>query len=505
MVPCDCEVILLLGPPSSGKSLLACELASVFDFEHLDMTAVLRHVRPAKDKRNEQANLEKFAISTVDEALGRQKGGLILSGFPTSMTEASLWNTRWASARLSAVLVLEAPEDTLRTRAVMQFGGGPRAEEAMRAFDEQMASFKNKTWKAVEHFSQRKMVRVVKSDVTVDEMVKTACTHVAELVRERQKQEESLLMVRTPSIASPSFPAMAREGVPCDCDVMILIGPPCSGKSTLGSRLATVHGFSFLDMDELLRATDAPKDAVESSAIEAVDAALEQDRGLVLAGFPNMMPGALLWERRWAEARLLAVLVLEAPDDLLRERAADRLEDGVDEEESAQAFEERLMLFKTTTWKVVEHFCKRKIARFVASDVDVDNMIIEACSHVAELVGYRYGVVAEAEISLSVQDMEESGSTAFTTVDSRSVSEILGRGNSRKLLGDDCAAPLRLLSKDTDQNENEANTFAALGLGTANHQALPWAGRAAPSFGGALLESSTQPNILRRWSASAVF
>jgi adenylate kinase len=123
---------------------------------------------------------------------------------------------------------------------------------------------------------------------------------------------------------------------------LILIGPPGAGKGTQAARLREDFGLSHIATGDLLRAhrgreTDlglraarymaegrlVPDELVTEMIGQEIDSA---DGGFLLDGFPRTLPQADALDRVLAQRdrRLSAVLLIDAPDDMLVERISGR-------------------------------------------------------------------------------------------------------------------------------------------------------------------------------------
>lgn len=141
------------------------------------------------------------------------------------------------------------------------------------------------------------------------------------------------------------FPAAVAGQVPLGSgEVLILVGPPGSGKTLQAGKLSKKYKIPSIsvadvlrehlkqgkDVPEFLRASVAAGDLVDDrSAIELVGLRIAQpdaSRGFILDGYPASEAQAKYLEQFIATNRLKApiVLVLRAPDEVVRERLRKR-------------------------------------------------------------------------------------------------------------------------------------------------------------------------------------
>ncbi|CAE7833515.1 cmpk [Symbiodinium sp. KB8] len=142
------------------------------------------------------------------------------------------------------------------------------------------------------------------------------------------------------------------------------MGPPASGKSTLGENLSKHFKGKHIDLGVTLREfSSRPPEAILVEALrqemeEAVRTVAAKPAHFVFVnGFPRMMDGFRFWQNHSDVVKPSLVLVLEAPDDLLKERAEQRGREG------DEKFEERLGFYRTSTEPVIAAFRKAGINR----------------------------------------------------------------------------------------------------------------------------------------------
>lgn len=148
---------------------------------------------------------------------------------------------------------------------------------------------------------------------------------------------------------------------------LILMGPPGSGKTTYGKRLAAEYGMVHLSVGQLLRdyAKDRPEVAAVMAQGDLVDSALVlglvrdrlskpdiREKGYVLDGFPRRLEEAVPLEGWLGEIGLDAVVHLEVPQaELLRRIHARGRVDDTDE-----VFANRMDVYRSQTVPVLERF-----------------------------------------------------------------------------------------------------------------------------------------------------
>ena len=135
--------------------------------------------------------------------------------------------------------------------------------------------------------------------------------------------------------------ALAQPAPP---KVILLVGPPGSGKTTQAKAVAKKYGIPAFSMADLLKKEMGKKDSVSKSLAAAVasgdvlpdDAATDLIRlrlfradlrkGFILDGYPSTAGQAKSLDRMLQDQRLpkAVVVVLDAPDDVIRKRMTSR-------------------------------------------------------------------------------------------------------------------------------------------------------------------------------------
>jgi len=149
---------------------------------------------------------------------------------------------------------------------------------------------------------------------------------------------------------------------------LVIVGPPGSGKTTYGERIAQDYGVVHVSVGEILRRSVQSDPAAAAAMAEGrlVDSALVlrlvqqrlaqpdvQERGFILDGFPRRMEEAKALERLLSESgqSLDAMIALEVPDAELRRRVAARGR----ADDSEEVFRDRMAVYRSQTEPVLRH------------------------------------------------------------------------------------------------------------------------------------------------------
>lgn len=179
--------------------------------------------------------------------------------------------------------------------------------------------------------------------------------------------------------------------------IVIFFGAPGVGKGTQASRVAARSGLPHVSTGDMLRAevergTTLGKEAEpimrsgelvpDDLLVRMIESRLgEPDAasGVILDGFPRTRPQAealdAMLERTGRGAGI--VLVLEVPDDVIRERVLNRakLEGRLDD--TPEAFAERLRVYREKTAPVLDHY-RSTGARVEVIDGDAEMDVVTA-------------------------------------------------------------------------------------------------------------------------------
>jgi len=185
--------------------------------------------------------------------------------------------------------------------------------------------------------------------------------------------------------------------------ILVLFGPPGSGKGTQAVRIAEMTATPHVSTgailrDEVGRGSDLGREAkpiMESGALVPDDlmvriiekrlAEPDAERGVVLDGFPRTVPQAeALDSMLQRNAREVAmVLYLDVPVEVVRERILRRAAMEGRGDDTADAFTERMRVYERETAPVVDHYRAIGVA---IQRVDGSPPIDEVTAHIQEIL-----------------------------------------------------------------------------------------------------------------------
>ena len=157
---------------------------------------------------------------------------------------------------------------------------------------------------------------------------------------------------------------------------LLLLGPQGSGKGTQAARISAEYGIPHVSTGDMFRAALAADSELgrrikpmyeagelipDDLTVELIEERLSEDDardGFALDGFPRNLAQAEALDRMLdAIGRELdAVLFFDAPDDVVRQRVLGRARDEGRTDDTAEALERRLAIYREQTVPVVERY-----------------------------------------------------------------------------------------------------------------------------------------------------
>ncbi|MEM9556518.1 MAG: adenylate kinase [Acidobacteriota bacterium] len=175
---------------------------------------------------------------------------------------------------------------------------------------------------------------------------------------------------------------------------IVFLGPPNAGKGTQAMRLAATLGIPAISTGDMLRAAvaqgselgqrvqsvmDAGQLVSDELMAELVTDRLQQDDardGWLLDGYPRTRPQAETLVGILADASLDLdhVLLLDCPDDVLKDRAAKRAREQGRTDDDPAVVAERLRVYREQTAPLVEYYEAQGLVRRIDGDQSIDEV-----------------------------------------------------------------------------------------------------------------------------------
>ena len=177
------KVIILVGPPGSGKTTQAGLLSKKYGIPAISMADLLKKEMAARKDAISRALAPSIASGEVlpDEAAanlirqrllrGDHKKGFILDGFPATAGQAKDLDRILQEEQLpkAVVVVLDAPDDVIRKRMLAR----RRADDKPEIIDRRIRDFRNEAALLVGWAGETRMVRV-----NADASIADVSTHI---------------------------------------------------------------------------------------------------------------------------------------------------------------------------------------------------------------------------------------------------------------------------------------------------------------------------------------
>lgn len=158
--------------------------------------------------------------------------------------------------------------------------------------------------------------------------------------------------------------------------IVVLFGPPGTGKGTQAARLAAATGIPHVSTGEMLRSEVSRDTALGREAapvmasgglvsddlmVRIIESRLSQPdaaQGVLLDGFPRTVPQARALDEMLSRHRreIGTVLVLEVPEDVLLERILKRAAIDGRADDNEEAFRERMRVYQDQTAPVLDYY-----------------------------------------------------------------------------------------------------------------------------------------------------
>ena len=171
-------IVVLFGPPGSGKGTQAQRVASRLGVPHVAMGDILRaevergsalggEVEPIM-KRGELVS-DDLVVRVIESRLGEPdaQGGALLDGFPRTVPQAVALDTMLhrADRRVDVVVALQVADDELRRRVLHRAQVEGRADDTAAAMEQRLRVYREETAPVLDHYRSA-ATRIVDVDGT---------------------------------------------------------------------------------------------------------------------------------------------------------------------------------------------------------------------------------------------------------------------------------------------------------------------------------------------------
>lgn len=190
-------------------------------------------------------------------------------------------------------------------------------------------------------------------------------------------------------------------------NILVILGPPGSGKGTQGKMLAPTLNYAYVSMGQYLRnyasrgteLSQKIKDMIDKGRIipdewiriifhEVMSSLPENTTGVILDGFPRDLAQAPLFEEavKAFGVQVVRVIFIDVPENKLRERLKLRGESGSNRaDDNPEIFNTRFEQFRTKTHPLRDYFASQ--SRLI--DVNGDQSIEDVHAEIVKKLGLK--------------------------------------------------------------------------------------------------------------------
>jgi adenylate kinase len=177
------NLLILIGPPGSGKGTQGKLLAPVLGYNYLSMGATLREFAKGKDEKAKEVKriidrghiipdemIRKIFNDTVKEL--PQAKGLILDGFPRDINQVGILDeavTRHKIDKIRAVFI-DVPKAAVLKRLARRKGIESRADDNPEVIETRFQEYDHKTHPLIDYFEKSHKLTRVHGDQSVEKV-----------------------------------------------------------------------------------------------------------------------------------------------------------------------------------------------------------------------------------------------------------------------------------------------------------------------------------------------
>lgn len=163
------EILVLLGPPGSGKGTLSKKLIEDYGFQHISTGDLIRKSDDAELKKTiaggnmiSDSDIRRMVVNALNK-LDLEKG-IIFDGYPRNVKQSKALN-RMLGKRgvgLSHAIFLDLPEDEAKERLIKRAEEEGREDDAsMESIGKRFSEYEEKTLPLIDSFRKsRKLITI---------------------------------------------------------------------------------------------------------------------------------------------------------------------------------------------------------------------------------------------------------------------------------------------------------------------------------------------------------
>jgi adenylate kinase len=178
-------VVVLLGPPGSGKGTQAAQLAPVLKVPHVATGDILREEVSRESELGRQARSimeqgglvpDELVLAILRTRLSRKDcaGGFLLDGYPRSLSQAETLDRLLAELdhRVNRVVNIAVPENVLVERMTRRSRTERRTDDRPDVFRERLRVYREKTRPVVEYYRSHGVLAEIDGTGSIEDVAR---------------------------------------------------------------------------------------------------------------------------------------------------------------------------------------------------------------------------------------------------------------------------------------------------------------------------------------------
>jgi adenylate kinase len=178
-------VVVLLGPPGSGKGTQAAQLAPVLKVPHVATGDILREEVSRESELGRKARSimeegglvpDELVLAILRTRLSREDcaGGFLLDGYPRSLSQAETLDRLLAELdhRVNRVVNIVVPENVLVERMTRRSRTERRTDDRPDVFRERLRVYREKTRPVVEYYRSHGVLAEIDGTGSIEDVAR---------------------------------------------------------------------------------------------------------------------------------------------------------------------------------------------------------------------------------------------------------------------------------------------------------------------------------------------
>ena len=160
--PATQNIVILLGPPASGKGTQAIQLAKTLKLPHISTGDLFRENMSKQTPLGKQAKEyidkgqlvpDELVLSMLFDRIKQSdaKAGYILDGFPRTLVQAEAFEKKLPKEAVIVVLNLEVADETILKRAL----GRQRSDDTPEVIKERLKAYYAQTAPLIDYYQRK--------------------------------------------------------------------------------------------------------------------------------------------------------------------------------------------------------------------------------------------------------------------------------------------------------------------------------------------------------------